>query len=225
MFLNSQFYGSNLYFYKFYSTKRLTNVQRNSFSVPQHLHEIIIGCSLGDLHIYREYTNSRLRFLQGLINEAYILHLYDLFEKYCSKGPTLTNRKPDLRTGNIYTQVYFSTYCLPCFNYYYELFYVDGVKRIPLNIGELLTPVSLAYWAMDDGSKINSGLTFCTDSFSLSEVELLIGVFKENFDLNCTINKNKGNYRIYVKADSMDKFRALVTPHFHQSMLYKLAEK
>jgi hypothetical protein len=34
------------------------------------------------------------------------------------------------------------------------LFYVDGVKEIPLkkNIGELLTPVGLAYWAMNDGS-------------------------------------------------------------------------
>jgi len=76
MFLNSQFYGSNLYFYKFYSTKRLTNVQRNSFSVPQHLHEIIIGCSLGDLYVHKHTrgVNTCLMFAQGSIHEAYILY-------------------------------------------------------------------------------------------------------------------------------------------------------
>jgi hypothetical protein len=46
-----------------------------------------------------------------------------------------------------YYSIGFRTYSLPCFNYYHSLFYVDGVKEIPLkkNIGELLTPVGLAY--------------------------------------------------------------------------------
>jgi len=62
-----------------------------------------------------------------------------------SPPPKSRQFKPDIRTGKIYSQVYFNTYSLSCFNYYRDLFYVDGVKRIPLNIGELLTPVSLAY--------------------------------------------------------------------------------
>jgi hypothetical protein len=33
----------------------------------------------------------------------------------------------------------------PIFNEFYDLFYKDGKKIIPKNIGELLTPISLAY--------------------------------------------------------------------------------
>jgi len=99
------------------------------------------------------------------------------------------------------------------------------VKSIPLNIGELLTPAGLAYWAMDDGGKYNkNNFILCTNSFTFEEVQLLIKVLKENFDLNCTIHKtNEVQYRIYILKDSMEKFRALVTPHFHESMMYKLS--
>lgn len=97
--------------------KILTNAQRDSFSVTPNLHEIIIGCCLGDLHIRRDYTNAYLRFQQGQINELYILHLYDLFKNYCSSGPKITNNKRDPRTGVIYNQIYFIAYSLPCFNY------------------------------------------------------------------------------------------------------------
>jgi len=89
---------------------------------------------------------------------------------------------------------------------------------------------------MDDGSKVGPGFHLNTLSYTglrpaaqliirsaLSEVELLVKVLKENFDLNCSINKGgKDQYRIYIRTNSMEKFRSLVTPHFHESMLYKL---
>ena len=40
---------------------------------------------------------------------------------------------------------------LPCFNYLWDLFYIDKVKTIPSNIGDILTKVGLAFWIMDDG--------------------------------------------------------------------------
>jgi hypothetical protein len=207
-----------------YSTKRLTNVERNSFFVSPDLHDIIIGLSLGDLFIRRESKNARLFFEQGVVNEDYLLHLYSLFGGYCQSEPKKSDRLPDKRTGKVYTRIQFITYSLPCFNYYHGLFYVDKVKTIPFNIGELITPIGLAYWAMDDGSKHDYGFILCTHSYSLSEVLLLIKVLKEKFDLNCTYPKNKKDqHRIYIKADSMDKFRSLVTPHFHSSMMYKLS--
>lgn len=74
-------------------------------------------------------------------------------------------------------------------------------------------------------TKRKNGFIFCTDSYTLSEVELLIKVLKENFDLNSTCQKvtGKDQYRIYIKSDSMNKFRSLITPYFHESMMYKLA--
>ena len=129
---------------------------------------------------------------------------------------------PGGSTNKLYYSIGFRTYSLPCFNYYHDLFYVNGVKIIPLNIGELLTARGLAYWAMDDGSKLGSGFTLCTDSYSLTSVELLIKTLKDNFNLNCTIHKFNVNYRIYILNESMDIFKELVKPYFHESMIYKL---
>jgi hypothetical protein len=52
------------------------------------------------------------------------------------------------------------------------LFYPEGKKVIPLNIGELLTAQGLTFWASDDGSKHGPGFHLNTDSFTFSEVEL-----------------------------------------------------
>ena len=65
--------------------------------------------------------------------------------------------------------------------------------------------------------------TEATLDFSRNDVLLLIKVLKENFSLYCSLNTVKSTqYRIYVKANSMVQFRALVSPYFHPSMLYKL---
>ena len=63
---------------------------------------------------------------------------------YTLSPPKSTNRKPDKRTGKIYNSLIFKTRMLPCFNYLWDLFYIDKVKIIPSNIGLLLTEVGLA---------------------------------------------------------------------------------
>ena len=146
-----------------------------------------------------------------------------MFKDYCKTEPKSSSRL-DKRTNKSYSRVKFSTLSSPVFNYYYDLFYLNGKKVVPGNLGELLTSQGLAYWAMDDGGKSRNNFYLNTDSYTLSEVELLIKVLKDNFDLNCTYHKRgEDRYRIYIKSDSMDKFRCLVTPYFHESMMYKLA--
>lgn len=83
---------------RYYSNKKLTRDQRNSFSIIPELHETIIGLSLGDLNINKEYTNARLRFEQGSVHEAYILFLFHLFKDYCNTPPRYNDRKPNIRT-------------------------------------------------------------------------------------------------------------------------------
>ena len=93
----------------------------------------------------------RIRFRQGLLHKDYLYHLYEIFNSYCPSGPKINTPAPDKRTGNIYSTIYFTTYSLPCFKELYELFYPKGKKVVPLNIGVLLTTLSLAYWIFDDG--------------------------------------------------------------------------
>lgn len=54
-------------------------------TVPQELHDIILGSMLGDLSAEKpnKKCNTRLQFKQSIINKVYIEHLYDLFKNFC----------------------------------------------------------------------------------------------------------------------------------------------
>ena len=163
----------------------------------------MIGLTLGDISLEKATSNSniRLRFDQSLsIHSEYLYFLYNLFKIYTLSPPKSTNRKPDKRRGKIYNSLIFQTKMLPCFNYLWDLFYIDKVKTVPLNIGEILTEVGLAFWIMDDGGLGSNGtLNLHTDSYTFTEVNLLIEVFKNNFDINSRISfKSPGQWIIVI---------------------------
>jgi hypothetical protein len=119
---------------------------------------MLIGIALGDLNIQKPSLtgNARLRFAQGLIHEEYLFHLFEKLESYCSAVPYLP-KTLDNRSGKFDPSVRFNTFTFACFNELYELFYPEGKKIIPLNIGDLLTPTGLAYFILDDGSICKRG--------------------------------------------------------------------
>jgi hypothetical protein len=204
----------------------LTQAQRSQLSLPQNLQDILVGLILGDLCIRKRKAsvNVRLQFEQGLVHEKYLEHLYDLFKTYCPSLPKTTNRPPHKVTCKIYTRVAFNTFSLPCFNYYYDLFYPNGQKVVPLNIGELLTPLSLVYWLCDDGSfqKRDRALVLSTQSFTLAEVKLLVSVLTDKFGLKCTINKSNGDFTIRISSKSIPVLQSLLKDIMPSMMLYKI---
>jgi hypothetical protein len=75
---------------------------------------------------------------------------------------------------------------MPCLTKLYSIFYPNGVKVIPENIYELLTPVALAHMIMGDGSVQRHGLIICTDSYSIEDTIRLINVLIIKYRLECT---------------------------------------
>ena len=187
------------------------------------LKEIIIGLMLGDLFAEKRNPNSntRLQFKQSIKNKVYIEHLYSIFKDYCNSEPKITtsiDQRPGKKDLNI--SIKFWTQSLPCFNQFRELFYDElGTKYIPSNLDELITPRSLAYWAMDDGYKSSKGFYFCTESFTLEDNHKLKYILKNKFDLDCGIHKHTNGHRLYIFSSSKEKFIQLVKPylipHFH----------
>jgi hypothetical protein len=204
--------------------KRLTNLEKSQFTLSDELKEILVGLILGDLYLNKQSSNVRLMFKQGIVHKHYLMHLYEIFSGYCSSGPNFTNAAPDSRTGKVYTSLYFNTYSLPCFVPLYDLFYPDGKKIIPSNIGELLTELSLAYWLCDDGTFVKGRdiVILCTESFSESEVDLLLAVLSNKFGMKCRKNKRGNGFRICIVKSSLNKLRELVQSHLPSSMLHKI---
>lgn len=206
--------------------KYLTKAERSQFSLTQDLKDILAGLLLGDLCSQKrtEAGNPIFRFEQGIKNKEYIFHLYELFKSYCPSAPKITSRLPDKRTGEIYTRVCFYTYALPCLNSLHNLFYPEGKKVVPSNIEDLLTPKGLAYLIQDDGGfhKHSGSVVINTNSFQESDVDLLISILTNKFELGCRKDNSGNGFRIYVRKSSVLKLREIVTPHFHSSMLYKL---
>nr|QWC53690.1 LAGLIDADG homing endonuclease [Rhizoctonia solani] len=204
----------------------LTKEQRLQFVLPENLKFILIGLLLGDLYgqIQKTSVNVRFRFEQSTIHKDYLFHLYNLFQSFCTQAPKVNTRLPDKRTGEIYSNIYFNTYSLPCFKELYSLFYLEGKKVIPSNIADLLTPMGLAYWIADDGcwNKDCKYVVLCTDSFLLTEVELLISALNDKFDLKCYKCKHGNSYRIIIPSYSIPNLQSLLISHMPPMMMSKI---
>jgi hypothetical protein len=202
----------------------LTQTERKELLLTPDLREILVGLLLGDIHAQKRSRNTNLFFEQGVLHEDYLLHLYDLFKSYCLSGPKLSVRAPNKITGKIYSSLRFQTMALPCFNEFYELFFMHGPKVVPSNIKELLTPLSLAYWICDDGTfeKKTQAIILCTECFDLAGVTLLTKVLVDNFKLDCTIYAGATGHRIRILKKSLPDAQALLKDIMPPMMQYKI---
>ena len=157
-----------------------------------------------------------IQFNQGFKHLPYILFLFQFIFPLCTHYPSLIQH----RDGTFYLQIY--TRCLLCLNNIFDLFIVNGVKTIPANIAEFLTPRCLAFWAMDDGSASESGFYLNTHSYTLNEQIILQNALKSKFNLDTKIHKHGHHFKLYIKASSMQTFQKLVYPYFCPFFYYKL---
>ena len=210
---------------------KLNKVDRSKFNIKSPLNEILVGILLGDGHVQKRSLNGNSRFMYGqsslrIHHLNYFKHVLNLFKPYLSETFKLKEKTfKDNRTNNTYKSVNFATLSLPCFNQYKSLFYKNNKKIVPINIQELLTPIGLAYWIMDDGSIQNKGLHLNTYAFNSEDVLKLKSTLENMFgnnSLKCSIHKHKKGDRIYIFGESMDIFRNNISVHMHEDMLYKL---
>jgi len=139
---------------------------------------------------------------------------------YCSSSP---HRTTGIRAGKRYYGLEFFTRSMPCLTELRSLFYPNGVKIIPQDIYNMLTPIALAHLIMGDGSVSQYGLIICTDSYTVQDVVRLINVLMIRYRLDCTCHfYNITQPRIYILQGSMASLLNIISPYMHSSMLYKL---
>jgi ubiquinol-cytochrome c reductase cytochrome b subunit len=188
---------------------------------------IIFGSLLGDGHAERRSkgNGTRITFYQEGNHVSYLLWLHNLVANlsYCSLNiPKIHTRLG--HKGNVRKIIRFRTLSYYSLNWVHDLWYVNKVKIVPSIIGEYLTPLALAIWIMDDGSKAGSGIKLCTNSFTYTDCMLLVKVLYENFKLKATVQSAgvSNQYHIYIFKESMPLLREIVIHYVHSSMKYKL---
>lgn len=210
-----------------FSSPRVLSTQRIG-PHNQNVLSILIGSMLGDGTMEKDGNGSRFSFYQAKSHGEYLLWLHSsLFNLgYCkSEIPQIMTRIS--HNKEIRYLYKFKTFTYSSFNPIYEGFYSTGKKIVPSFIEDYLTPLALAVWIMDDGSKYkNKGLKFSTNSFSLKEVKFLAELLENKFGLVTSIHKTGAidQYNIYITKSSMPKLIKIVKPYIHLTMLYKIED-
>lgn len=197
----------------------LTNIQR----------EIIIGCTLGDLHIEESLNGqkARLVFEHSIKQTDYVLHLYEIFKDWVPGEVKTRERKNGTKL------IGFKTKYDGVFRFYRQQFYdLNKNKIVSKILNKVLTARSIAYWYMDDGSlksKQSKGVILNTHSFSKKEIEFLCFILNDKFQLQCKPRKQKHfinneiriYYQIYISGYSYDILRKLIFDYLLPEMYYK----
>lgn len=231
-----------------FNTSKVRSIKR----IGPHNYDILsilFGSMLGDGYAEKHGEGTRFCFQQEGTHSAYILWFHNYITKlgYCNKTIPKIYTRLSLH-GKIRKVLRFKTFTFTSFNWIEECFYkLDPtnnrrIKVLPLCIEEYLSPLALAIWIMDDGSKASSGLKLPTNNFTTQEVLSLCDILIRKFDLKATIQsagirsnslsyssptsqaigEREGQYIIYVSKTSMSKLTAIVGPYIHLSMKYKL---
>ena len=212
---------------------RIRSIQRIGPHHPYVL-SIIYGTLLGDSHAERrsyptlkgiKKGGTRISFQQENSNMEYIMWLWKTLYRYgyCNK------RKPKVRIrickgGRRRFVIRFHTWTYNSFNIIHDSFYLKEKKRIPYNIDRFLTPLALACWFMDDGCKIHNTVKFATNSFLHSDLEFMQKILINKYGIYTSIHSAgvPDQYVLYIKTNSMSKFKKVVEPFMVESMKYKL---
>ena len=189
---------------------------------------IIIGSLLGDGTMEKDGNGSRFAFYQEKTNGEYLLWLHKTISLlgYCKPDIPLIQTR--LNSNGQFRYIYrFRTYTYSTFNWIYEEWYPKGTRKIiPIHsINLYLSPMALAIWIMDDGTRYkNKGIRFCTNCFTLKEVQYLANLLETKYSLNTSIHKTGyvNQYGLYIPKSSLDNLRNIVKPYIHPSMYYKL---
>src|ERR1700686_623729 len=165
-------------------------------------HDVILGSLLGDGSMRRK-RNALLEVNHSVAQRDYVDWKYHCLRR-------LVATPPKARANNGRRVAYrFVTLSLPCLTPYHTAFYVSGRKAVPeIN----LSPLALATWFMDDGSRSRRSAYLNTQQFALSDQERLI-LALAGVGVIATLNRDKSYQRIRIRANSIARFVSLIAPY------------
>lgn len=180
--------------------------------------EIILGIMMGDGSMEHNYKNARMSIAHGEKQKEYSYYIAD---KLSNLNPHtyVSVSKLDERTGKRYTSYWVDLPANPAFNEICDHFYVNRIKRIPIELFDNFTWQSLAYMFMDDGSKAHCGGQFATNCFTTEDLQKFQDFLLRKFNIETTICKR---HTLYIKAKSFRHMKSHIEPYMCECTKYKI---
>nr|AUN28251.1 hypothetical protein [Malassezia slooffiae] len=194
---------------------------------PHHkdIISIFYGCLLGDSHAEQHGNGTRLSISQESNRKEYILWLHSIIAYYGYCYPSIPKVQTRLGAkGKLRYILRFHTFTYSSFNELRHKWYHNNIKVIPKDIEQYLTPLAIAIWTIDDGSRVGKSIKWCTNSFTYEDCTYLSQVIYKLYKIKTSIHSTgtPNQYNIYVLKESMPNLRELIKPYMVPSMLYKL---
>lgn len=107
--------------------------------------------------------------------------------------------------------------------------YVDGKKAITERMMDKITPMSLAFWYMDDGTirhrsvddKQSPSIEISTCGFTKEENEILIDMLWNKFGVKANLRRERTYWSIYITVEGTKVFLDLIKDYIPACMKYK----
>lgn len=202
----------------------MDNIVGRQFFISKFQKELIIGSLLGDgrLECRSKQGSARLRIHQGWKQKDFVFWKYKKLQNLVLRPPRKIVCWKNPKNNENYHSWYFHTRTTLELGKFHKMFYKNGKKILPKNIFNLLTPICLAVWIMDDGCYSEKSIILNTQNFSLTENIRLQNTLQRKFNLKFGINKDRNKQRLRLSRDSFQKLQNIVKPYIIPSMKYKI---
>lgn len=194
----------------------------------------LAGCICGDGNLRKQNNSKQVSFHEthSIKQKDYLLWKinilqkkfhYDLIKGYVEYEQYNKQTKKSYKFCRIDTRVNSKLKTA------YKIFYVNKKKLFSKAALNLLTPLGLAVWYMDDGC-CNGKMVYLSTYCSENECKIIQKYFRNKWNINWCIGKHNSHGKDYYilyrgsKSEDMNIFRSIIEPYIITSMRYKIAE-
>lgn len=197
-------------------------------NLTQRQESILLGTVLGDGCLQKTgKKNARLRLEHRENQKEYLLWKGKQFPRlFLGKPEYLERIHPD--TKGIYAYWRWQSNSTPVLGKWHSMFYKNGKKHIPEELGKLLTqPIALAVWYMDDGTfyhnNHNRYSMIYLGKVSKEEANIAVEAILRNFRIQAKVyDKKKKGFALFFSVVETKKMHDLVRPFMLPIFNYKL---
>lgn len=198
---------------------------------PSELEDVIVGCILGDSSLNSNCQTGAYRtigFSHGDSQKDYYEYKKRLIGKlFIDQGTRTSGYGTLVHYGCLASNLQVRDILLKYFN-------PTGKKFVSQTLAQAISPISLAFWYMDDGTiknreddNLQCRAMLCTNRYSYEENVILSEALRTKFNIVSTIGEAetyKGHVLMF-DAENTNKLCLLIAPYVCTSMKYKLPKK